>query len=214
MATGSAKPLPRTKQCSLSLRRSAIFLHLSCVFNAIPTVMGSLISASFTLDASTLNGLPRARSRHSLNHNAINARTVTCVVNALVLATAFSRPALQYTPNFVVLAMSDPTELTTLSVIMFLPSALSTTRATSLVSPDWETTINPVLLTSCIHGKSFVSVSAASMEVTLSNEPNCFISRSPYLAAFNEVPQALKTMCLIIFIRSSFVSRPDNITFS
>ena len=39
-----------------------------------------------------------------------------CDVKAFVLATAFSRPALRYTPNFVVRAMSEPTVLTADSV--------------------------------------------------------------------------------------------------
>ena len=54
--------------------------------------------------ASAASARARARARR------------TCDVKAFVLATAFSRPALRYTPNFVVRAMSEPTVLTADSV--------------------------------------------------------------------------------------------------
>mmetsp|Transcript_19281 Transcript_19281/g.47675 ORF Transcript_19281/g.47675 Transcript_19281/m.47675 type:complete len:200 (-) Transcript_19281:726-1325(-) len=63
-----------------------------------------------------------------------------------------------------------------------------------------------------MQGRSFVSVSAASIELTESKDPKCFMIRSPYFEAFKDVPQALRVMCLIFFIFSSFWSRPPSRT--
>ena len=66
----------------------------------------------------------------------MRASTVTCEVNALVEATAFSRPAFRYTPRPVVRAMSDPTVFTTDMTGTPSSEAMCTACMTSFVSPD------------------------------------------------------------------------------
>mmetsp|Transcript_9933 Transcript_9933/g.21496 ORF Transcript_9933/g.21496 Transcript_9933/m.21496 type:complete len:202 (-) Transcript_9933:1349-1954(-) len=200
------------KQCSFPFRRSATSRHCARFFNAIPQQMGSRMRLSFNSSASALVWVtPLTLSFNSRNQSAIRARTVTWVVKALVDATAFSRPALQYTPSLVVRAMRLPTALTTLITVRSFSFAALTTLATSLVSPLCDTTKKALSFAFLEHrGKSFESVSAASRLCTLSNEPRCFMSFSAYLAAFRLVPHADRVRYLILDKSSFIFSRPPN----
>mmetsp|Transcript_11493 Transcript_11493/g.17442 ORF Transcript_11493/g.17442 Transcript_11493/m.17442 type:complete len:202 (-) Transcript_11493:399-1004(-) len=200
------------KQCSFPFSLCATWRHWSRFFSAIPQHMGRRIKLSFNSSTSALAWVaPLALSRSSRNQRAISARTVTWVVNALVDATAFSRPALQYTPSLVVRAMRLPTAFTTLITVRSFSFAALTTLATSLVSPLCDTTrkaLSFVLFAS--RGKSFESVSAASKLCTVSKEPRCFMSFSAYLAAFKEVPHADRVRYLILAKLSLIFSSPPS----
>ena len=90
-----------------------------------------VLSAGRSVCGHSLNGSVRKRTRSKRTTKSLNEHT--CVVKALVDATAFSRPALQYTPSLVVRAMSEPTAFTTETHGRPIDSAATTARCTSFV---------------------------------------------------------------------------------
>mmetsp|Transcript_11919 Transcript_11919/g.20265 ORF Transcript_11919/g.20265 Transcript_11919/m.20265 type:complete len:201 (+) Transcript_11919:836-1438(+) len=196
-------------RCSLRSSFLASAAHWGRSRFAIPKLMGRRCNASTKADVpscpgSVLNAPSLISSRSCRNQQAMRASTVTCVVKALVLATADSRPALQYTPTPVVRAISDPTALTTEMVGMPLFSACFTARCTSFVSPDCDTASTPPP----VRGRSCSRISAASHANAVSNESYSRISFAPYWLALRLVPHPAKIRFLIPCMRSLLRSRP------
>jgi len=68
--------------------------------------------------------------------SAIISSTVTCAVNAFVLATPISGPACVYAPSCVAREMDEPATLQTPKMIAPLLFASSMAARVSAVSPD------------------------------------------------------------------------------
>jgi hypothetical protein len=105
--------------------------------------------------------------------------------------TAFSLPALQYTPSLVIQAMRLPTEFTALIMVRSFFWVAVTTFAASFILPLCNATrkvLSFVFFASL--GKLFLLVLTALRLWTMLKDPKCFMSFLAYLAALRPVLHA------------------------
>ena len=128
--------------------------------------------------------------------NAINVKTVICVVKAFVDATPISGPACVYAPAFVSLAIEDPTTLQTPKTKAPFDFASFIAAKVSAVSPDCEIAI----ITSFEVIIGFLYLNSDAYSTSTGIRALSSIRYSPTKPACQEVPQA------IIIIRSAFTN--------